>query len=379
MPTARTVSFAATAALFVSSALPAQGDLVYTVTTGDGLLRTVSLLTAMTTSSVQIVNTNLLPAVQCNGLALDPISGQVYALVRFTGQTRNLCRLNLQTGVATVIGAMGDSFAGIAFRIDGTLFGVTGDGATVPETLYTIDTATAQATFFRTLGNGTDGEAIGFAPDLSLYHASGLGSPNVHEVFERIDTFTNTLTSVPLSGYDYDELIALTPYSGGNLIGVSLYDELVVITTGGAVSFSGLLDHSIAKGIVVVPSPNTQPFLRGYGDGCPGAAGPIPILFGSGVPSAGQTIGVHLRHAPGTTFGLIAVGFGNGVLPIPSPTCQVQVSPVGVATGFFTTGLGAFDYLLALPPGLAPFDLFFQTGVLDGTAFVVSNAVQMHM
>jgi hypothetical protein len=379
MHTTRSVSFAATAALLVFPALRAQGDLLYSVTSIDGTLRTVSLLTATTTSSVQIVNGSNVPAVQCNGMARDPISGQVYALVRFTGAARNLCTLNLQTGVATVIGAMADSFAGLAFRIDGTLFGVTGDGAVTPETLYTINTANAQATFVRALGNGNDGETIAFAPDLSLYHASGLGTPNANEVFERLDTFTNTLTNVPLSGYDYDELLALTSYTGGVLIGADLNDDLLSITTGGAVSWIGTLDHSFVKGLVIVPSPNTQPFLRGYGDGCALAAGPIPILFGSGVPIAGQTIGVHLRHAPLVTFGLIAVGFGSGVLPIPSPTCQVQVSPVVVASGFVTNGLGEFDFLLALPAGLSPFDLFFQTGVLDGTGFVVSNAVQMHM
>jgi len=378
MHNTRFVSFAAAAALLVP-ALRAQGDLLYSVNSVDGLLRTVSLLTATTTSSVQIVRSTGGNATVCNGMSRDPISGQVYALVRFTGNVRDLCTLDLQTGVATVVGTMSDAFAGIAFRIDGTLFGVTGDGAAVPETLFTIDTTTAAATQVMALGAGSDGETIGFAADLSLYHASGLGSPNVDEVFERIDTFTNTLTNVPLTGYDYDELLALTSYTGGNMIGADFNDELVVFTTAGHATFLGALDHSFVKGLVFVPSPNTQPFFRAYGDGCPLAAGAIPILFGSGTPSAGQTVGVHLRHAPGVTFGLLAVGFGNGTLPVPSPSCQVQINPVVVASGFVTSGLGEFDFLLALPPGFLPIDLFFQAGVIDGAAFAVSNPLQMHM
>ena len=86
---------------------------------------------------------------------------------------------------AAIVGPLAQNFAGLAFRGDGVLFAISGDGAATPETLWTISTATAQASVVQALGNGSDGETIAFAPDGFLYHASGLGLPNVDEVFER--------------------------------------------------------------------------------------------------------------------------------------------------------------------------------------------------
>jgi hypothetical protein len=369
---------AAVAALSSFPSLPAQGDLLYSVTSVDGLLRTVNVATATTTAGVLIVSSTGGSAIQCNGMARDPISGQIYALVRFGMGPRNLCTLAPATGVATIIGPMSDQFAGIAFRADGALFGVTGDGANTPETLFSINPANAQATPVMTLGNGNDGETICFAPDGFLYHASGLGVPNVDEFFERIDSFANTVTGLPLSGYDYDELLSLTSYTGASLIGADLNDDLLAFTTAGHVSYLGTLDHSFVKGLVWVPSPASQAFFRPYGDGCTTAAGAIPILIGSGTPSGGQTVGVHLRSAPGVSFGLLAGGFGTGVVPVPSAACPVQVVPVFFTFGLFTGGSGEFDLSIALPAVFAPIDVYFQTGVLDGTGFVVSNPLQMH-
>src|SRR5439155_12783760 len=97
------------------------------------------------------------------------------ALLRLQGQSgRQLVKIDSGTGVATSIGNTGDNFAGLAFDSNGTLYGVTGDGATVPETLYTLSTSDASKTLVCTLGNGSDGEVIAFNPDDGLlYHASG--------------------------------------------------------------------------------------------------------------------------------------------------------------------------------------------------------------
>ena len=61
------------------------------------------------------------------------------------------------------------------------LYGITGDGGSPSETMFTIDKATAVGTQFLTLGAGGDGEAIGFNPvDGRMYHASA-------NVWESID------------------------------------------------------------------------------------------------------------------------------------------------------------------------------------------------
>ena len=129
-------------------------------------------------------------------LALDPTSGIAYAVVKATGVSgRLLITINLDTAVGVEIGNLGDSFSSLAFRGDGQMFGVTGDGSTVPETLYLINKANASKTLAATLGNGADGEVIAFNPvDGAFYHWSG-GSGGVF--FERIlATAPYTVTTI---------------------------------------------------------------------------------------------------------------------------------------------------------------------------------------
>lgn len=133
------------------------------------------------------------------GLARDPTTGTVYAIVRAVAVAgRLLATINVNTGVATEIGNLGDNFSSIAFRADGQLFGVTGDGAAVPETLYLINKATAATVVATALGNGADGEVIAYNPDdNSFYHWSGNGLI----VFERISAVAPyTVTNIPITG-----------------------------------------------------------------------------------------------------------------------------------------------------------------------------------
>lgn len=133
------------------------------------------------------------------GLAQDPTSGLVYAIARATAVPgRLLITLNVSTGAGVEIGNLGDNFSSITFRGDGQMFGVTGDGATVPETLYLINKTTAATTLATALGNGSDGEVIAFNPsDGLIYHWSGGGTP----VFESIlATAPWTVTNIPFVG-----------------------------------------------------------------------------------------------------------------------------------------------------------------------------------
>ena len=123
--------------------------------------------------------------VGAQALTLDPTTGLIYAVLTVQGSaTRRLATISLASGVATLVGDLGDRFSTLAFRSDGQLFGVTGDGGIVPSTLYLINKATAARVVATTLGNGLDGEVIAYNPnDNSFYHWSGNGSV----VFERID------------------------------------------------------------------------------------------------------------------------------------------------------------------------------------------------
>ena len=110
-----------------------------------------------------------------NGLASS--SGILWGLLKIEGESgRELVTIDPDTGVATSRGNTGDRFSAIAFD-RGTLFGVTGDGAGLAETLYRISTSDASAKVFCSLGTGDDGEALAFNPsDGTLYHYSGTSS-----------------------------------------------------------------------------------------------------------------------------------------------------------------------------------------------------------
>lgn len=134
-------------------------------------------------------------------LARDPTTGITYAALKVTGLIpRLLATIDLDTGVATEIGSLGDKFSSLAFRADGQLFGDTGNGAAVRKTLYTINKATGAATFARTLGVGADGEIIVYNPvDTNFYHFTGNGTV-VFEKFPSVAPYTPIVPIAPALG-----------------------------------------------------------------------------------------------------------------------------------------------------------------------------------
>lgn len=100
-----------------------------------------------------------------NGLAYDPCTHKSYVIITDNNVTgRILATINLNTGVCTNIGNLGDNFSSIVFSRDGTLYGVTGNGATVPNSLYTINKTNATSTFLTTFAAGSNGNVISYHP-----------------------------------------------------------------------------------------------------------------------------------------------------------------------------------------------------------------------
>lgn len=182
-----------------------------------------------------------------NALATDPTTGILWAFLR-DGNQRELVTIDAKTGVATSICTPTPSgFAGLLFDKTGALYGVTGDGGSPPETLFTLNKEDATATFFMTLGNGTDGEAIGYNnEDNLLYHASG-SSVGTY-VFEKIDLLTKTIIPIdnPTVG---EEITALTYWAEpATFLAANLDDELLRMSTEGIQTVVGNLDHQ-SKGL----------------------------------------------------------------------------------------------------------------------------------
>jgi hypothetical protein len=149
----------------------------------------------------------------------DALNGTVFAILKVSGVTgRVLATIDPDTGFATQVGNLGDNFASLTFREDGQLFGVTGDGATVPETLYLIDKTNASKTVAATLGNGADGESIAYNPvDNFIYHWSGNGTV----AFEKLQSQAPySGTTIPIIGSTNGETFGAVwdpcqPRSGG--------------------------------------------------------------------------------------------------------------------------------------------------------------------
>ncbi len=149
-----------------------------------------------------------------NGIAKHPNTGDIYVIVKQSAVSgRVLGTLNVQTGLVTIIGNLGDNFSSITFCGD-SLFGVTGDGATVPETVYLINTTDASKTVYRALGNGADGEVICYNPaDDMIYHWSGNGTM-VYEKFSP-DNAALPVTGIPIVGATNGETFG-SVYIGNN-------------------------------------------------------------------------------------------------------------------------------------------------------------------
>ncbi|MCP4708020.1 MAG: hypothetical protein GY869_05310, partial [Planctomycetes bacterium] len=109
-----------------------------------------------------------------NGLATHPDTGVLWVILQTnTSDFRILATIDPATGIATEIGDLGDAFAALAFDTSGTLYGLTGVGASEPETLYSISTTNASTTLLSFVGNDMPGEALAYnSQDELFYHAS---------------------------------------------------------------------------------------------------------------------------------------------------------------------------------------------------------------
>ncbi|MBK7808976.1 MAG: T9SS type A sorting domain-containing protein [Saprospiraceae bacterium] len=167
-----------------------------------------------------------------NGAAKNPVTDIIYAIVKVSGVNgRVLCTFNPTDATMTQIGNLGDNFSSITFSPSGQLFGVTGDGATVKETLYDINPADGSKTLLTALGNGADGEVICYNPDDNMiYHWSGNGTI----VYEKIlPAAPYTVTNIPIIGATNGETFGAA-YIGNNKFLISnISSSFNIISTGG--------------------------------------------------------------------------------------------------------------------------------------------------
>ena len=177
----------------------------------------------------------------CNGLSRDPVTGDIYAMLKVGAPGRVLHTLDPLTGIATPIGDTGDNVANIAWDATGsTLYGVTGDGAATSEGLFTVDPTTGVLTQVAALGAGSDGESIAFNPNDGLvYHFSGRDTNGAFESLDPNNGFA--LTSIGFIGTVPDEVFSSRWDAGANAFVITNLDQEVwTVATDGTSTNLGL-------------------------------------------------------------------------------------------------------------------------------------------
>ncbi|MCG8408364.1 MAG: IPTL-CTERM sorting domain-containing protein [Phycisphaerales bacterium] len=218
----------------------------------DNILRQVNPSSGSTIQT-QVLTLTGETIVGARGLAWDGVSGQLYGLLELQGQVgAELVTITQSTGACTSLGDTGDTFGAIAFDSAGTLYGLTGAGSATPRTLFTLSLVDATPTFALTLTGGGGGEALAYNPDDGLlYRASG----GIGGAFQTIDPNAGFMVSdISFSGDDHGVSRAMKyegPGSNSFLLAGS-GNMLHRITTGGAVSVIGSMDHT-SKGLALKP------------------------------------------------------------------------------------------------------------------------------
>ncbi|MDA9986666.1 hypothetical protein N9E11_01410 [Crocinitomicaceae bacterium] len=144
-----------------------------------------------------VVETNNNQIIGFTGMAMNQMNSNVYVVAKYQGGGRFLAKLDLATSVALKIGDLTDKISSISFSGDGALYGITGDGGSNPNRLYSIDLTNAELTEKADLSGDedSDGEALAFnTSDDFMYRMAG------EEFLYKIDmtNFTTTLVTSQL-------------------------------------------------------------------------------------------------------------------------------------------------------------------------------------
>ncbi len=187
-----------------------------------------------------------------NGMAYDPCQHETYVILKVSAVAgRVLAKINLSNGVCTQVGNLGDNFSSLTFDKNGQLYGVTGDGATVPETMYLINKTNGTKTLLTALGNGADGEVICFNPFNGwMFHWSGNGTV-IYEKLPIGTTYTPTAINGSLGSGETFGALNLGP---NRFMISTINSNLRYVDTLGVVSgpFGSLPDD--LRGLVMPPS-----------------------------------------------------------------------------------------------------------------------------
>ncbi len=216
-----------------------------------------------TTGAIQTGTVVTVPARTITGitaLTRDPTTGTIYAVAKAAAvANRLLITVNLTTGAGVEIGNLGDQFSSLAFRPDGQLFGMTGQGAATNKRLWTINKATAATVQVQDLSAlGADGAIIAYNPNGLFYFWSGNGA----EIFASVQSSAPfTITPIPITGSTSGEIFGAVWDPTRNVFLVhNINESMDSWTTGGVRSNAQPATLTQVRGMVLFP-PGSIPTL----------------------------------------------------------------------------------------------------------------------
>ncbi|MCK4658874.1 MAG: thrombospondin type 3 repeat-containing protein [Phycisphaerae bacterium] len=263
--------------------------------TGPGYVSTAPTLYGVTpgNGSLTVINTMDQGVSYVRGLSVHPLTDQLYAAVGFGGQepwdgTDSLVRIDADTAAVTVIGELGIGLFSLAFRSDGTLYGIERNCSTFPGRIVIIDLTDASIT-----PTGIDrgegcGHAIAFQPGTDLlYHVFAPDWDDV--ILETIDVNTGVVTvlnpamELPMdAGWNMFQCLTFDRF--GNLLGFALGDLFSIDPDTGATTFLGSSGMVwIITGMAFLPAGNDAND-NGIPDECDIAGGTSEDCNGNGIP-----------------------------------------------------------------------------------------------
>jgi hypothetical protein len=227
------------------------------------------------------------------------------------------------------------------------LIGVTGDSNTnpppplPPESLFLLNQTNASALFVMSLGNGADGESIGFNPDNGLlYHGSGMAVGDRY--WESVDVLGKTIVSSGQFTGDVSashESLSMTynPATQRFLV-ADLNDQLLDATLAGVATNIGGLPAAF-KGLAfaggtLYAAPQGESTLYEIDPSDASVISTIPVTLGGNAVTGMNGLATHPQT--GVLWGIFRVGFNPGVrhLGTIDPTTGV-VTSVGTLPSSF--------------------------------------------
>ena len=291
-------------------------------------------------------------------LAKHPATGVIYVVAKQTATSgRTLGTLNLNTGVVTIIGNLGDNFASLTFNGNNTLLGVTGDGGNVPETLYRINTTNAATTLISPLGLGADGEVICYNPtDNMIYHWSG----NTTVEFEKFDTSATTFTVIPIIGTPTGEIFGMVHLSGNTFLASNINSAFCNWDASGTVGpdFGNTPDD--IRGLAFI---TCERAITGTPSFCTGDSTMLSMSVG-GASYQWYRNGVAIAGATSQTYYASVAGVYNSIIIDP---CS-NASGDSVSTGVAVQELNVPSVALSGNNSFCAGDSVMLTGTSGGTS-----------